>query len=101
MGSLGRRLERLEALEARPKPGGHETPRDLERYFHALQNAEREQKGLEFLPGLPYTEEDYRDDLTTIAAYRANLGWQTEEAQDVLDEWERDVNNQWTERNQT
>ena len=92
---------RLEALEAWPKPGAHENPRDLERYFHALQNAEREEKGLEPLPGLPYTEEDYHDDLRAIAAYRANLGGQTEEAQDVLDEWERDVNNQWIERNPT
>ena len=42
---------------------------------------------------LPYTEVDRREDerflLEMLPAYRARKGWQTEEARDVLDHWER------------
>lgn len=87
--SLRRRLERLE--ERTPEAGGSEALRALERYLHALENARREQAGLEILPDFPYTEEDYTDDMRTIAAYRDSLGWQTEEASALLDQWERDA----------
>jgi hypothetical protein len=55
-----------------------------------LENLEREEAGL---PALPYTEEDRKDDeeflRETLPAYRANLAWQTEEAQRILNEWEK------------
>ena len=42
---------------------------------------------------LPYTEEDRENDRRflgeTISAYRAGLGWQTEEAKAVLDYWQQ------------
>jgi hypothetical protein len=65
----------------------------MERYFHAHENARREIEGREPLPELPYTEEDREDDMRfleeIIPAYRAGPGWQTEEAQAVLDAWEQ------------
>ena len=84
---------RLRRLEERASANtGSRSPRYLEAYFRALANLEREEAGL---PVLPYTEEDRRDDeeflLETLPAYRASLGWQTEEAQHALDEWERDT----------
>lgn len=64
-----------------------------ERYFHAFENGRRELQGLEPLPDLPYTEEDREEDRRfleeTIPEYRAGPGWQSEEARDVLDAWQR------------
>ena len=64
----------------------------LDTYFRALENLEKEGAGV---PALPYTEEDRQDDeeflLETLPFYRANLGWQTEEARRVLEEWERNT----------
>jgi len=66
--------------------------RKLDSYFRALENFNREKAGL---PPLPYTEEDRQDDeeflRETLPSYRASLGWQTKEAQHVLDIWERDT----------
>jgi hypothetical protein len=92
MGSIDRRLERLERLaESRHEDKGNSL-RCLEAYFRALENLDREKVGL---PPLPYTEEDRQDDKEflreTLPAYRASLGWQSEEAQHVLDIWERDI----------
>jgi CHASE3 domain sensor protein len=71
---------------------GSRSPRYLEAYFRALENLERKEAGL---PVLPYTEEDRKDDeeflAHTLPTYRASPGWQTEEAQRVLDEWEKDT----------
>jgi hypothetical protein len=97
VGSLESRLARLEARSKNTHPGagGPLRSRMWEQFFHAHENARRETAGLEPLPDLPYTKEDYENDLdtleTTIPAYRASLGWQKEESQAVLDEWERDV----------
>jgi hypothetical protein len=92
MGSLERRLERLERLTESPQADMSDSPRHLEAYFRALENLEREEAGL---PPLPYTEEDRQDDeeflRETLPFYRGSLGWQTEEAQHVLDIWERDT----------
>ena len=89
MGSLERRLERLEASKAQGV-ARFPTPRYLDRYFKELENLER--AGLAKLP-LPYTEEDRIDDEdtleSTIPAYRAQPGWQTGEAAAFLEEWER------------
>jgi hypothetical protein len=67
-------------------------PHCLEAYFRALENLERKEAGL---PPLPYSEVDRRSDeeflAHTLPTYRASLGWQTEEAQRVLDEWEKDT----------
>jgi hypothetical protein len=90
MGNLGRRLDNLERLSAGRLAGKWAGPRGLDSYFRALENLDREEAGL---PPLPYTVEDCRDDerflQETLPAYRTNRGWQTEEAQGVLDECER------------
>lgn len=88
--------KRLEDLEARTqKQQGYEVPRSMERYFHALTNARRQEAGLEPLPDLPYIKEDYEDDLKVLGEHlptmRTDLGWQTEEAKSLLDQWERTV----------
>jgi hypothetical protein len=87
---LNRRLDRLEERASANK--GWRMPGYTEAYFRALENLERKEAGL---PPLPYTEEDRKDDeeflAHTLPTYRASLGWQTEEAQSVLDEWEKDT----------
>jgi hypothetical protein len=87
---VNRRLERLEERASANK--GWRMPGYMEAYFRALENLERKEAGL---PPLPYTEEDRRDDeeflAHTLPTYRASPGWQTEEAQRVLDEWERNT----------
>jgi hypothetical protein len=92
MGSLERRLENLERLAGSRHEGRSDISRSLEAYFRALENFDREKAGL---PALPYTEEDREDDeeflLETLPVFRASLGWQTEEAQHALDEWERET----------
>jgi hypothetical protein len=94
VGSLERRLERLEASKARASQGEAGTPRYLDRYFKALENLRRKEAGLAKLP-LPYTKEDRSDDedtlRVTIPTYRALPGWQTGEAAAFLDSWERDL----------
>jgi hypothetical protein len=92
MESIERRLERLERLaQSRHKDKSGST-RSLDSYFRALENFSREKAGL---PPLPYTEEDRRDDqeflVETVPIFRTSPGWQTEEAQHVLDIWERDT----------
>ena len=93
MGSLERRLEALEAHTQTPQ--GYKIPRRVERCFHILENRRRRLDGLEPLPDLPYTEEDYEDDLRTlehtIPAMRNSAGWQKEKGVAFLDEWERDL----------
>jgi hypothetical protein len=84
---LSNRLKRLE--EHASASEGWRMPRYLEAYFRAIENLERKEASL---PPLDYTEGDRRDDeeflRETLPFYRANLGWQREEAQSVLDEWE-------------
>jgi CHASE3 domain sensor protein len=87
---LNGRLKRLEESASASK--GWRSPPYLDAYFRALANFEREEAGL---PPLPYTEEDRRDDeeflQETLPLLRASLGWRGEEAQHVLDIWERDT----------
>ena len=97
MGSIERRLERLESRTT-SKRGHHGTgtsQRGWERYFHAHENARRELDGLEPLSELPYTEEGREDDQRTleqaIPAAREDPGRQTRDAKAFLDEWERDL----------
>ena len=89
---IERRLDNLERLSASRNADKCNSPRSLDSYFRALENFNREKVGL---PPLPYTEEDRRDDeeflLKTLPSYRASLGWRTQEARHVLDEWERDT----------
>jgi hypothetical protein len=93
MGSIERRLERLERLAESPHEDKSESTRYMERFLHLLENAHREIEGREPLPDLPYTEEDRKDDeeflRETLPTYRASPGWQTQEAQSVLDEWQK------------
>jgi hypothetical protein len=90
MGSIQRRLDTLERRSASRRADKDNSPRYLEAYVRALENFNREKAGL---PPLPYTEEDRQDDeeflRETLPVYRASPGWQTQEAQSVLDEWEK------------
>jgi hypothetical protein len=92
MGSIERRLGNLERLSVSRQAGKGGIPRCLDSYFRALENLDREKAGL---PPLPYTEVDQRDDqeflVETLPVFRVSLGWQTEEARHVLDEWERNT----------
>jgi hypothetical protein len=87
---IERRLQRLERLEESRHEDKRNSPRSLDSYFRALENLDREKAGL---PPLPYTEEDRQDDeeflRETLPTYRASPGWQTQEAQSVLNEWEK------------
>jgi hypothetical protein len=94
MGSLDKRLERLEALAGgKAGPPGGARSRVMERYLHTYENARREIEGRELLPDLPYTEEDHEDDRRfleeTIPAYRELPGWQSEEGRAILNWWEQ------------
>ncbi len=97
MGSIERRLERLESRTTwkRGRHAASASQRAWERYFHAHENARRELDGLEPLSELPYTEEDREDDQRTleqaIPAAREDPAWQTRDAKAFLDEWERDL----------
>jgi hypothetical protein len=89
--SMRKRLERLEARGSR-RTGQHvNRSRTWERYFHYLENARREIDGLEPLPELPYTKEDYDDDLNTLSitipSYRDSRGWTSEASRAFLVEW--------------
>jgi CHASE3 domain sensor protein len=90
MGSIERRLDNLERVSANRRADKGGSPRYLDSYFRALENFNREKVGL---AALPYTEEDRQDDeellRETLPTYRASPGWQTQEAQSVLDEWEK------------
>jgi CHASE3 domain sensor protein len=90
VGSIERRLDKLERLAVSRHEDKSGSPRYLEAYFRALENLERKEAGL---PPLPYTEEDRKDDegflRETLPAYRADPGWQTEQAQRILNEWEK------------
>ena len=99
---MRRRLERLEARGLR-RTGQHaDRSRTWERYFHAHENARRDLAGLEPLPKLPYTREDYDDDLntlnTTIPVYRDSGGWPSGASRAFLDNWEREASKR-VERN--
>jgi hypothetical protein len=87
---LNGRLKRLEESASASK--GWRSSVYLDAYFRALANFERESAGLR---PLPYSEADRQDDeeflLETLPFYRASLGWQGEEAQHALDEWQRDT----------
>ncbi len=101
--SLHRRLERLEDAPRRVgavasvtvgggAPGAAAPAADGE-VLHEIGQARRHLAGLVPEDDLPYTEEDRENDRRflgeTILAYRAGLGWQTEEAKAVLDYWQQ------------
>ena len=92
MGSIERRLASLERFAQGHRDDRSKRARYLDSYFRALESFDREKAGL---PPLPYTEADRRDDkeflVETLPFYRANPGWQSEEAQHALDIWERDT----------
>jgi hypothetical protein len=90
MGTIERRLDKLERFAVSRHKDKSRSPHYLDAYFLALENLQRKEAGL---PPLPYTEEDREDDeeflRETLPAYRANPGWQSEEAQRILNEWEK------------
>lgn len=91
MGHLEKRIERLETADAGRKDAEEsEATPQLRRYFEALENVKREQVGLEPLE-IPYTREELENDLTMIEEMRDDPGWQTPEAQALLNQWERDI----------
>jgi hypothetical protein len=59
MGSIERRLDKLERLAKSRHEDKSRSPRYLEAYFRALENLQRKEAGL---PPLPYTQEDRKDD---------------------------------------
>jgi hypothetical protein len=86
------RLGRLEAAQRAGEP--RETPPHLALYLKHAENARREMDGLQPIPLIPEEEElereSERDALENlIPTMRADPGWQCEEAQAMLDEWER------------
>ena len=88
--------KRLEAREAHTQTQqGYKVPRRVERYLHIFENAKRRARGIEPLPDLEYTKEDYEDDLRTlhehIPAMRSNAGYQKAEGRAFLDKWERNL----------
>jgi hypothetical protein len=89
---IERRLDNLERLSASRNADKRNSSRSLDGYFRALQNLDREAAGL---PPLPYTAQDRKEDeeflREALPSYRASLGRQSEEAQHVLDIWERDT----------
>lgn len=84
--SLHKRLEDLEARTQTQQE--YEVPRSIRRCSHALDNARRQEDGLEPLETIPYTSEELNDDLKTIDAYKAEPGWRTGEGRELLDAWE-------------
>lgn len=97
MGGLDRRIQRLELhFEHAPNsPETDEAARDRRRrvnkYFTLIARWRREQAGLP-VEDLPYTKEDYDDDIDTleriIPRMREARGWQSGEAREFLDTWE-------------
>lgn len=103
MSRLRRRLERLEERSRSPRiPHDPWRERIFDHLFHAIENGRRELHGLEPLPDLPYTEEDRENDRRfleeAIPEYRTSRGWQTQEAQAVLDYWEQHTREKLDER---
>ena len=89
-----RRLDRLEAVREAARP--HEVPPHVLLYLKHADNARRELNDLEPVPLTPEEEElerrTERDALENlIPMLRSDLGWQGEEAQALLDQWERDA----------
>lgn len=88
MASVNERLGRLEAKATTP----HEVPPELIQLCEAIEDWRREH--IHGLPPVkrPYTAADRDDDIRfleeVLPEYRANEGWQSEEAQDLLDAWE-------------
>lgn len=98
MASLIDRLQRLEAKAAPPSGDSGASP-EMDRLLDAIEDARRE---IECLPPaeLPprqrsYTADDRESDIhfleEVIPEYRANEGWQSEEAQGLLDAWEEEI----------
>lgn len=67
-------------------PKNTEAPPRLQRYFAELANAERAEP-IEIV----YTEKELKNDLELIAELRRDAGWQTTDAQVLLDEMERET----------
>ncbi len=86
-----RRLERLEAAREAERPYG--VPPHILLYLKHADNARRKMDGLEPLALTPEEEELERDSErdaleNLIPTMRADPGWQGEDAQAMLDEWE-------------
>jgi hypothetical protein len=95
MGSIGRRLQRLEA-NRRAAEGGYEIPPYTLLYLKHVENARREMDGLEPVPHTAEEEEleaEHDRELLESDCYglRDDPGWQSPEARAMLDHWERDA----------
>jgi hypothetical protein len=88
--------ERLRRLEAKAAPL-HEVSPAMECLLDAIEDARREIAGLPPLPSeaRPYTAAEREDDIRflreELPTYRADVGWQGEEAQGLLDSWEEET----------
>ena len=95
MASVNERLFRLEAKVA--PPASLEVSPAMEDLLDAIEDARRGIAGLPPLPreARPYTAAEREDDILflqeQLPAYRADKGWQGEEAQELLDSWEEET----------
>lgn len=96
MGSLERRLSRLEDQGARaPLPGsdkeGQERRREQFAALHrGIERHRRAQAGEDTGPAPEVSIQDERRVIDhVIPRYRFSEGWQSQEAREFLDEWER------------
>ena len=99
MASVNDRILRLEAKASFAAP--HEVSPAMDRLLDAIEDARRaigrEIAGLPPLPSeaRPYTAAEREDDIRflreELPKYRADVGWQGEEAQELLDSWEEET----------
>lgn len=98
MASLNDRLQKLEAKAAPPYGDSGASP-EMDRLLDAIEDARREIEGLPPAEPPPrkrcYTAADRESDIhfleEVIPEYRANEGWQSEEARAVLGAWEEEI----------
>ena len=98
MGSLERRLEKLEARAGKDAASRWEVPIETRVYLARVARCQARAEGKE-LP--PYTHEEIeemrRSDTESVEGrgvvgwLRESTGWQSLEAQQALDEWEQDA----------
>ena len=98
MASVNDRLGRLEARTNPPAELPEQYRWAMERHLRAVENWRRGMQGLEPLAEIRSEEEArmeaqaLRDSLhSSYPVLRQDEGWQTEEAQTILDHWEREA----------
>jgi hypothetical protein len=95
--SIGKRIQRLEARAGKPANILDEWGyRSTMLYCKEVENYRREQEGLPPIPLTP-EEQEWERELDEkflqdgLPRMRGDPGWQTAEAQALLDEWEHEI----------